>query len=78
MALGLPVVSTAVGGIPYLIEHNKDGILVDLQQAKPISEAILYLVNSIGKVKQLSHNAREKAKDHDWEHIVEHWTNLLT
>ena len=29
MALGLPVVSTDVGGLPYLIENNIDGVLVN-------------------------------------------------
>src|SRR5690606_13913603 len=29
MALGLPVVSTNVGGLPYLIDHEKDGLLVE-------------------------------------------------
>ncbi|WP_369385237.1 glycosyltransferase [Jejuia pallidilutea] len=28
MALGLPVVSTNVGGLPFLIKNNVDGILV--------------------------------------------------
>ena len=28
MASGLPVVSTNVGGCPYLIEHNSNGFLV--------------------------------------------------
>jgi len=29
MALGLPVITTNVGGIPFLIDHKVDGILID-------------------------------------------------
>ena len=36
MALGLPVVSTNVGGIPYLIEDGLDGLLVEPKNADEI------------------------------------------
>ena len=29
MALGLPIISTNVGGIPYLLEHEKTGLLIE-------------------------------------------------
>jgi glycosyltransferase involved in cell wall biosynthesis len=42
---GLPVIATDVGGVSSLIEHNKTGILVNLD-VQEISEAVLYLYNN--------------------------------
>ncbi|MDZ7648841.1 MAG: glycosyltransferase family 4 protein [Cytophagales bacterium] len=40
MALGLAIVSTNVGGLPYLIEDEKDGLLVNAGSSKDFSESI--------------------------------------
>ena len=41
MALGLPVISTNVGGLPYLIDHKKDGFLVAPNNIEVFTDAIL-------------------------------------
>ena len=78
MALGLPVVSTNVGGIPHFIENGREAILVDQELADPFCVAISRLATSLGMVKKLSQNGREKATDYDWPHIMEQWTMLLS
>lgn len=40
MAAGLPVVSTAVGGVPELIEKGRDGFLVDPKQSSGLTFAM--------------------------------------
>ena len=40
MALGLPVVSTNVGGIPYLIEDQCNGVLVEPDDPQPWPEPL--------------------------------------
>lgn len=77
MALGIPIVSTSVGGIPYLIEDAEDGILVASQESEAMCEGVKKLVNSIGLVGRISQNGRDKALDHDWKYILEQWNNLL-
>ena len=40
MAMGLPVVSTDVSGIPELIRHNRNGLLVPQQDADSLAKAL--------------------------------------
>ena len=41
MALGKPVIGTSVGGIPEVIEHGKNGLLVKPQDPLSLAEAII-------------------------------------
>jgi glycosyltransferase involved in cell wall biosynthesis len=40
MAAGLPVVSTAVGGVPELVQHGATGLLVPAGDARALAEAM--------------------------------------
>ncbi|MBK6537808.1 MAG: glycosyltransferase family 4 protein [Ignavibacteria bacterium] len=77
MALGLPVVSTDVGGIPYLIEDNTDGLLVPPDNAGKFTEQIDRLIADKNLVLSLTQNARSKVNDFDWEILKHKWFNLL-
>ena len=77
MALGLPVVSTNVGGIPYLIQDKKEGILVPPNDAKKMSDAILEICNDVDLRKLISKNARSKVEDFDWNKIRCKWQQVL-
>lgn len=77
MALGLPVVSTDVGGIPFLIENNTDGLLVSPDNVDSFTEQIERLISDNTLVQKLSENARNKVKDFDWEILKQKWFNLL-
>jgi glycosyltransferase involved in cell wall biosynthesis len=77
MALGLPVVSTHVGGIPYLIEDNTDGLLVPPDNAGKFTEQIDRLIADKNLVLSLTQNARSKVNDFDWEILKHKWFNLL-
>ena len=45
MACGLPVVATAVGGTPEIIEHMKNGVLVPPRNPKAMTEALIKLLS---------------------------------
>jgi len=44
MAAGLPIVSTAVGGVPELLQDGKEGFIVQSGFADPLSEATMTLL----------------------------------
>jgi glycosyltransferase involved in cell wall biosynthesis len=44
MAMALPVVATEVGGVPELVEHGRNGILVPPDRADALARAIVELV----------------------------------
>jgi glycosyltransferase involved in cell wall biosynthesis len=57
MAYGVPVVATAVGGVPQVIEHGENGILVLPGRAEEISNAILALFKDSTARQKLAQNA---------------------
>ncbi|WP_430408538.1 glycosyltransferase family 4 protein [Kordia sp.] len=77
MALGMPIVSTNVGGIPFLIDDKKDGLLVAPNNVAEMAKAIETLVNSTELVQRLTHEARQKAIQFDWKIVKNQWKKLL-
>ncbi len=77
MALGLPVVSTNVGGLPYLIEDGEDGLLVEPDDADAFAMAIEALIGNPAKAVSLSRRARRKAESFDWKEVRHLWRALL-
>lgn len=75
MALGLLIVSTNVGGMPYLIDHNKDGILVEPNNAELMAKAIISVIEN--NLTELSVKAREKAENFNWEVVKHLWLEIL-
>jgi glycosyltransferase involved in cell wall biosynthesis len=71
MALGMPVISTNVGGVSSLINDNVDGILVQEGEPYSLSAAVINLTNNYEYAKLLGENARKRAiLRHDPEKIV--------
>lgn len=77
MALGLPVISTNVGGIPYLINHDVDGILVAPNEPETMCTAIISVINNSEKRQELTENARKKVQKFDWNQIKLLWFKAL-
>ena len=77
MALGLPVISTDVGGMPFLIDDGKDGVLVAPNNAQAFVKAIRDLIQNPSKVERLTENAREKMEAHDWEVVKGRWNDVI-
>ena len=77
MALGLPVVSTNVGGIPYLITHKENGLLVKPRDVEAMSMAIHKLLKSPELAERLSNKGRKEAEKFDWTDVKQAWIELL-
>ena len=77
MALGLPVVSTNVGGIPYLIENDHEGILVPQNDPGKFVEQIERLLSGGELVSEITANARKKAEGFDWEAVKVKWFDII-
>ena len=61
MALGMPVISTHVGGLNNIIHDGVEGILVQEGEPYSLSGAIIDLANNYDKAKLLGLNARKKS-----------------
>ncbi len=60
MATGLPVVSTHISGIPELVTHGVDGLLVAQKDVPALAEALERLLNNPELRRQLGTAARTK------------------
>lgn len=60
MAMELPVVSTDISGIPELVQHRVNGLLVPQKDANSLAAAIKELLDDAELRRRLSQAAREK------------------
>lgn len=77
MALGLPVVSTNVGGIPYLLADKENALLVNDDDDKAMTEAVLDLLNDKVRANHLAKNARTFIEQMDWQVVKQSWISIL-
>ena len=77
MALGLPIISTNVGGMPFLIENNEDGILVKPNTVDAFINAIKKLKDEPEFTDKLVSEARAKAEKLDWNKVKYKWFSVL-
>lgn len=78
MALGLPVVSTNIGGLPFLIDNDKTGVLVEPNSVEAFIEAIKQIISDSNKANQMAENARKYVEQFDWENVKEKWISILS
>ena len=70
MASGLPLVGTAVGGIPELIQDGKNGYLCKQADPEDLAEKITKLLGD--NIQLLGKQSRKMIEEHfDWENIAE-------
>jgi glycosyltransferase involved in cell wall biosynthesis len=77
MAAGMCVVSTSVGGIPYLVEDGETGLLVPPGDAPAMAAAVERVVGEPALAHKLSRNARALAERCDWSLVLSEWEHLL-
>lgn len=76
-ASGLPVVATAVGGLPDLIENGTNGLLVTDGDVDAMVDAVDTLLKDRELTKKLSTNGRSLAELSSWECIRKCWDDLF-
>jgi glycosyltransferase involved in cell wall biosynthesis len=64
MASGTPVISTAVGGVPGLIEDGRSGLLVPRGDVKALAHAMRYMVQNPEIRADMGEDSRKRAIEH--------------
>nr|WP_298392083.1 glycosyltransferase family 4 protein [Flavobacterium sp.] len=77
MALGLPVVSTNVGGIPFLISDKENGLLVADSDVDGMVSAIIEIFNNEILTQKIVDAARTTVESFDWSVIKQKWFEIL-
>jgi glycosyltransferase involved in cell wall biosynthesis len=78
MALGLPVVSTNVGGIPFLLTDKENALLVNDDDVSKMTDAICSLLEDQQKASDLALNARHFIEQMDWQVVKKEWKQILS
>jgi glycosyltransferase involved in cell wall biosynthesis len=77
MACGLPVISTEVGGISYLLKDNETALLVPPANAEAMTQALSRLLRETGLAARLARAARQQIAAFDWARVLPQWEGLL-
>jgi glycosyltransferase involved in cell wall biosynthesis len=71
MAAGAPVVASAVGGNPEVIDHERNGVLVPLDDRDTIVAAIERLLGDAEYAGRLRRQAALDVRAYRWDTLVE-------
>ena len=77
-AMGLPVVSTNVGGVPDLLTHEETGLLVPDGDIEAMTNAIVRLVREPALAATLSRNGPSLAARCAWPAVRPLWEQVLS
>lgn len=77
MALGLPIVSTNVGGIPFLISDKENGLLIADNDTEGMTNAIIEIFDNEILRGKITTNARNTVESFDWNVIKQKWFEIL-
>lgn len=77
MACGLPVVTSDVGGIRYLLADGVDAAFVPARDPVRLAEAILGLLREPGFAVSIAERARQKVERFDWRYVLPAWEQLF-
>ncbi|HEC20162.1 MAG TPA: glycosyltransferase family 1 protein [Gammaproteobacteria bacterium] len=78
LASGVPVVSTNVGGVPYLVEHGETALLVEARDHTAMAEAILSILQDEALAIKLKTAGRENVKKYAWPAVRDRWMTVYS
>ncbi len=77
MAMGLPVIATNAGGIPEIVEHNKNGLVVKKQNPQALAEAIIKMAEDEDLRKKFAEEGLKRVERFSVRNIVEQYITLF-
>ena len=75
-ATGIVIVTTAAGGIPYIVEHRRSALIVPCGDVAGLAREALRALRDPELARSLARNARERAQDFTWPRVRGQWLAL--
>lgn len=76
LACALPVISTNVGGVPYIVQHGQTALLVPRDDAGAMADAIVKLYTDTTLRNALREKGRRAVAQYAWEEVRPLWLSL--
>jgi len=77
MAAGRPVIGTAVGGIPLVVEHDQTGLIVPEADSEALTGAIIKLLSSVDERQRMGRAGRERVERYlNWGAVARQFDEL--
>lgn len=76
MACGVAVVSTNVGGIPYIVDDNETALLVEANNSEALADKVIMLLSDPLLHAKLVNNGLKEVQQYAWAHVGKQWLAL--
>lgn len=76
-ATGLPIVSTKVGELPYLWEHNVNIKFASEIEPNCLAREVKALLIDSNKAMQIGMAGSDRVQEFEWKAVIHNWINLL-
>lgn len=76
LASGVPVVSTNVGGVPYIVSDGETALLVPARSPEAMATAIMRLINEPSLCTRLIDNGLAEVQRYTWETVWPLWEKV--
>jgi len=74
-ASGTPVVTTSPECMPYLVQHERTGLLSPVGDEKALAANVIRLLRDPALAASLAKNAHHESRNYTWEAVREQWLN---
>jgi starch synthase len=76
MAAGVPIVATAVGGVPEVLEEGRTGALVPYGNPGALADTLSSLLREPERAEAFARRGRERVREFGWSRMVERYRAL--
>lgn len=75
-ASGLAVVTTPTGDIPYMLDHERLGVLVPQKSPAAMAQAVAGLLQAPDRVSRMAREARDEVQHYTWAQVRQEWLEI--
>ena len=76
LASGVPVVSTHVGGVPYMVDHGSTALLVPPEDAASLAESIVRLLRDRELAHRIASAGLQSVQQFGWPAVKDQWIDI--
>ena len=76
LASGVPVVSTQVGGVPYMVDHGRTALLVPPQEPQAMADGIARLLRDRDLAHRIASAGLQDVQQFGWSAVKDQWIDI--